>query len=656
MKYLLTISLLLSINIILSSQKLGEVSEQLLQQTEHPKDSSASAAYIIQNIEISYNFSGEKGTRIEMEYYYKIKVYHEDGESYGKFVLPFYKEGSNREKISSIKGVTSNYVNGEVVTTKLEKSDIYTEDTSENWKKTIFAMPEVRSGSVIEVKYKKTSPYIYSIPKWYFQHSIPTEESKYSIDVPSYFTLTPIPSGIHPISTESKPIQGSKHDEMNHTLSGKNIPAIKEDKYVLNIDDYRSSIKYELHSIQYPDGRNQKLSSNWKDIAIQLNESKYFGDQIDKKFKELNPIIEEANSLPSDEKLLFIYNHIRDNYTWNDRYGKNSYNGLSKFLKEKTGTSGDFNLLLQNMLQKCGIESYPLVMKSRSAGILNTYFPTLTELDYVIVYVPIEDGYLLLDASSKYSPMGELPTRAINLYGVIIKDGDAEIIEIENPNLFKVQTVSQYTYDTENNQLIGTSKRKRIGRASTKFKYDADNNKEENQETSDDSNDDDSQEDDIESFNLENTYEVTELKNYDDTYKPISLAYNEVLNTCSKKVGSNIFIDATLDFGLKKNPFEERVREFPVFFNSKIYSQTIASIEIPEGYTIESLPKSLNLTLPEKAAKFNYEANQMDNKIIIKYLFQVNKTVHASVAYEALKQLYDIMYDLSKEKLVLKEL
>jgi len=655
MKYFLSLCLFLIVSTPLTSQKIGEISERLLQQTEYPKDSSANAAYIQQSVKISYNFDSKNGTRLEMEYYYKIKVYRESGEDYGKFSLPLYRDGADKEKIYSIKGVTSNYSNGKIVKTKLEKGDIYTEDTSENWRKIIFAMPEVRSGSVIEVKYKKTSPYIYSIPKWYFQHPIPTVESNYSIDVPSYFILTPIPSGSHPISKASKALNGSQHDEMNYTLTGKDIPAIKEDKYVLNIDDYRASMKYELHSIQYPDGRSKKLSSDWKDIATQLNDSKFFGDQIDKNFKEINSIIEQANSMELDEKLLFIYNYVRDNYTWNKRYGRNSYNGLSKFIKEKNGSSGDFNLLLQNMLKKCDIESYPLVMKSRSAGILNTQFPTLTELDYVIVYVPLEVGCLLLDASSKFSPMGELPTRAINLYGVIIKKGDAEILEIENPNLYKIQTVSEYTYDPKNNQLKGTSNRKRIGTSSTKFMYDAEDSKEVNQESSTNDNEE-SQEDDIESFNLDNTYEVTELKNFNDTYKPIRLAYDEVLNTCSKKVGDNIFIDATLDFGLKKNPFNEKFREFPVFYNSKIYSQTIASIEIPEGYAIESLPKALNLILPEKAAKFNYEVIQMENKIVIKYLFQVNETVHASLAYEALKKLYDIMYDLSKEKIVLKKL
>lgn len=650
MKHILLIVTLISVTYA-QAQKLEDVTEELLGTIVHPKDSTASAAYVYQKADINYDFSGSNGTVLELEYTHRIKIYTENGESYGKFEIPFYENRSDREKVLSIKGITTNLVNGKIVETKLDKKDIYEEKTSDKWSKMVFAMPDVKSGSVIDVKYTITTPFIYSIPTWYFQHEIPTDMSIFSIDIPSYYVLTPIPSGSHPMDVQEKDYAGSKHGEVNYILTSIDVPAIKDDKYVLNKDDYRSGIKYELQSVNYPNGGYKKYSSDWNEIASNLGKADYFGDEIKNKLKDLNPIVDEANKLEPSEKVKFLYNYVRDNYSWNENYGRGSYNGLSKFVENKLGSVGDFNILLQNLLKKADVISYPLVMKSRNAGLLNTYYPTLTELDYVIVYVPTEDGYLLLDASSHLTPLGELPLRAINLYGVIIKDESAEVLEMKNPNLFKIQTVSKYTYDSDKNQLIGTSNRKRTGYASTKYRYDIENKKNESQESVDES--EDSQAEDIESFEIENTYKVTNLTNLEDSYMPIGLEYSEELNTCTKKVADKIFIDATLDFGIKKNPFEENTRDYPVFYNYTIYSQTVATIHIPEGYTIESLPKAMNLTLPDKAASFNYEAILFGDDIVIKYLFQVENPVFSPKSYEALKKLYDIMFELSQEKIVL---
>lgn len=649
MKNLLVIITFLTVTSI-NAQKLEDVTKQVLEAKYHHIDSSAAASYLYQKVDMRYDFTSRSGAKLFLDYTYRIKVYNKEGESYGRFEIPMYSNNGNRERVSGIKGKTYNLVNGKVVTTKLDKKDIYEEETSENWDKKIFALPEVKSGSVIEVNYTVTTPFIYSIPKWFFQHEIPTDKSIFELDVPGYFVLTPIPSGSHLISNEREELS-SQLGEVKYTLTAVDVPVIREDIYVLNENDYRSGIKYELESIKYPSGEVTNFSKSWNEIAINLNEANYFGREINRKLKDLNAIVEQTTAMEPLEKIEFLYNYVRDNYVWNEKYSIGSYDGLSKFVKEKNGSVGDFNILLQNLLKKAGVESYHLVMKSRYSGILNTNFPTLTDLNYVIVYVPQEEGYLLLDASSDITPLGELPLRAINFYGVIVKDNDAEVITLDNPNLYKVQTVSKYTYDLEQDRLLGNSKRKRTGYASTKYRYDMVNKNSESQESEDEDPAD--QDDDIESYDLENLYEVKELKNLDDTYKPISLTYEEQLNTCSQKIGDKVFIDATLDFGLKKNPFDEETRDYPVFYNYAIYSQSVVTIALPEGYVIESLPEPLNLVLQGQAARFTYSAKQMGDDIVINYLFKVDEQFFSAQDYEALKRLYDMMSDLSQEKLVL---
>ena len=634
------------------AKKLGDVPIELLEATAHKLDSSAHASYYKKNVKVFYNFNKPRRFTLDSEYHYIIKVYDEEGLTYADFEIPCYRENSMKEEVSGIKAVAVNLVNGKVVKTKLSKKDIFKEKTSDKWTTVKFAIPNVKAGTVIEVKYTFSTPYVRVIPKWYFQNYIPTDQSIYSIDVPSYFTLTPVPTGAVPLQMDKKAKNGSRHGEVNYKIVGNNVPAIKEDKYVLNENDYRSGIKYEIMSTQFPNSTIEYYSKDWPEIAKGLLEAKYYGKQLNKNFKELKPIIMEAQKLPAEQQVQFLYDHVRTNYAWNDNYGLGSYEGLKDVFKTKSGSVGDLNLLLLNLLRQCDIPSYGLAMSARSRGLLNTNFPSLSSLNYLIVYVPQGTEYKLLDASSKWSPMGQLPIRATNINGLLIDEVDSRVLELDYDNRFLIQTVSEYTLDLENNKLIGSSQRKRSHYAATNYRIDLEEKTDENNQESE-NNDAEGQDDDIESYDLENTYKVTEAKNIDNIYEPIGLKYTEELNTVMKQVGEKIFLNATLDFGVKKNPFEEDTRQHPIFYNYKIQSQSVASIEIPEGYYVESTPKDVRVTLPNKRGSFHYSVSVKGKKLGINYKFKIDETMIYPDDYAALKGIYRILTDTHNEKIIL---
>lgn len=652
--FIFIILLSLTQNVIADDKKFGDIPEELLKATVHPLDSAAHASYYQKNVKVYYNFNVPNKLTLESEYHYIIKIYSEEGEDYANFEIPFYqKSSSNKEKVSDIKAVAVNIENGKIVKTKLSKKDIYKEKTSENWQVTKFAVPNVKAGTVIEVKYTFTTPYIRTIPKWYFQNYIPTDESIYRIKVPEYFVLTPVPTGAVQLDMQQDRISTSRHGEVEYVITGRDIPCIKEDKYVLNENDYRSGIKYEIQSTRFPNGQVENYAQNWSQIAMDLMKAKYFGDQINKKIKELKPVVAEAESLERMDKIKYFYDHVRTNYTWNEKYGLGSYDGLKDVVKNKSGSAGDLNILLLNLLKAGGIESNGFAISSRSNGIINTNYPALSSLDYLLVHVKTDTDFILMDASSKFSPIGELPVRATNINGILIDKTGAKVVELDYDNNFKVQTLSQYTVDLENNKLIGTSQRKRTGYAATNFRIKAEEQKadEENQESEEDY-DEEGQDEDIESYDLENSYDVTELKNFEDIYEPIGIEYSEELNTVMKQVGDKVFLNATLDFGIKKNPFEEDQRSFPVFYNYKIHSQSIAAVEVPEGYYVEQLPKTVRATLPNKMGTFSYDTSVKTNKVNINYKFKINETVILPQDYPALKKIYDMVIATYNEKII----
>ena len=633
------------------AQKAKDISMDLLKQTVHPTDSAAVAAYDYQKVEISYEFTNK--ILLTMKYRFRLKVYAEGGEKYAEFQIPTYHSNGDKERVIEVKGITANIVNGQRHVIKLDKNQIFKEETSDNYTTVKFAMPMVKPGSVIDVSYQVSSPFIYTIPKWYFQHEIPTHESVYKIHVPNYFTLTPIPSGTFPISREEQNNINLGRSMKHVTLTGKDIPALEEDDYVLNDNDYRSGIKYELLSVNIPGELPQNFSKDWNSIAKNLDDDVYFGRQLNKKYKELDQFVETLGDKSMDEKTSEIYHYVQSNFSWNESYGIGSYDGLKKVMQTRSGNIGEINLILVYMLRKAHVPVNPYVSKSRRRGLLNLLFPSLSELNYTMAAIPQENGeHLLLDASCKHNSIGQLPVRALNINGLILQGTEATPYYPPNPNLYKIQTVSKYELDLENSVINGNSKRKRSNYASYKYRLDMEqSNKNEDEQSSNTKAD--NQESDIESFDIENTYSVTELTGLEDINEHIMINFDEKLVTCMKKVGDIHFIDATLDFGLDRNPFEEDEREFPVFYNSRVDSKTIASFQLPEGYVIEEKPDNLNIALPNGMGRFSYEVKSQGSNVIIYYILKINDDIILPQDYPGLKTFYDMIHDLSKEKIVI---
>ena len=650
MKTQLLLAIFVSCFLTVFAQKAKDIPMDLLKQTVHPTDSSAVAAYDYQKVEVSYNL--QNGITLNMHYRYRLKIYAEGGEKYAEFRIPTYHEGGDRERVTNIKGLTANINNGMPEIVKLDKKQIFKEETSDNVTTIKFAMPKVKPGSVIDVSYEVSSPYIYTIDKWYFQHDIPTHESIYEIDVPEYFSLTPIPSGAFPLTRDKNTHQFVGYTVTTTTLTANDIPALEEDDYVLNDNDYRSGIKYELYSIHIPGQFTRDYSKDWNSIAINLTKADYFGKQLNKKHKGLYQFVATLEGKSIDEKTAEIYHFVQTTFSWNENYGIGSYDGFKKAIQNKSGNIGDINLILIYMLRKANVPVNPYVSKSRYRGLLNMNYPSLSELNYTMAAIPQQDGeHLLLDASCKYNPIGQLPVRAININGLVLQDNKAVPYYPSNPNLFKTQTVSKYEIDLDNTTISGSSKRKRSNYASYKYRMDMErSNKNEDEQSSSKA---DNQESDIESFDIENTYSVTELTGLEDINEPVMINFDEQLVTCMKKVGDTHFIDATLDFGLERNPFEEDQRQYPVFYNSRIDSKTIASFQLPEGYVLEEKPDNLNIALPNGMGRFSYEVKSQGSNVIIYYILKINDDIILPQDYPGLKTFYDMIHDLSKEKIVI---
>ncbi len=665
---LITLFILVLSHITLHSQEfeyeLGEVTKEELAQESHPIDKDAPAAILFSKAETYMFYSERDGFELVTEVDMKIKIYNKDGYSWANKAINFYDPGSEREEVNVSKAYTYNLEDGKVKRTKLKSEGEFTEEVNKYWKQKKIVMPEVKEGSIIEYRYTITSPHISTFPEWRFQEGIPVNHSKYVTKIPEYFTYTPNFRGYHmPKVTQDKVSRSisitsksrsegyvtqttfstGKIDYMEAitTYEFENLPAMKSEAFVNNIDNYTASIEHEITMMKYPNSPMKSFSATWEDVAKSIYDKDSFGDEL----KKTGYFEEDINALLSGlkapgEKMNAIYYYVRDKMNWNEYYGYSCQEGVKKAYRDKVGNIADINLMLTAMLRYAGLEANPVLVTSRSNKI--ALFPNRDAFNYVIVAVQSGDKTILLDATSKSAMPDILPFRAINWLGRLIKKGGAsnEVAllpttpSVESTSLMATLDVDgklkgelrdqyfDYNAYSFRENYVGLSEQSRIERLEKRYKG--------------------------------MTVEKYEIANAKDFEKPVTEQY-EFVHTSGNIdiIGDKMYISPMLFLTQSENPFKQEKREYPIDFIFPRQERYMISIALPEGYTVESVPQAISIVMEQNIGSFNYNVIVANNRIMLRAMTELNYASIPQDYYPTIKDFFQKMIEKQNEKIII---
>jgi len=378
----------LSIQTFAQEIEFREVSKEELKQRKSAIDTAAGAEILYYNKEVYYDVSFTS-VHLITEVHKRIKFYNNRPEdlAYATEKLYLYVE-DEPEEVSKIRAYTYNLVGGEVEETKLDRKQIFDKELSRRFNEVSFTMPKVNKGSVIDIYYKLRSPYFFNIEELKFQFDIPAEKITATISTPEEFIFKVIPKGnVLPTSSlETKMDQRLGSIANIYNFSAQDIPALKEELLVDNIENYRGGILFELMSTKDSYGNIKSFSKSWGDVAKSIAYSNDYEDEIKKTniFEDdIDALIANTDQKQSLELAKKIFKHSKSNLKWNDEKSKYFDKGIRKAYKEKSGNSADINLSLVAMLRYAGFNATPVVISTRDN--LKPIFPTLDRLNYVIV-------------------------------------------------------------------------------------------------------------------------------------------------------------------------------------------------------------------------------------------------------------------------------
>jgi hypothetical protein len=644
--------------------KFGKVSPEDFKQSLPPFDTGAHAIILgdVGYSRVVPNNDGGFGYEFER----KIRVYIVDknGIDAGKFEIPLYASSSNdmKEEIRRFNGVTYNLENGNIVETKLENNQVFTEKITKNRSDKKFSMPALREGSIFELSYMLKSDYIFSFREWEFQNEYPTLWSEYEVEIPEYFDYVYLTQGYHKYHLNTNKdvsrtyrINGGRTEFIGGTrndivLTGlaklkrwvmKDIPALKSESFITTLENYRSKIEFQLSSIRFPNMAPQLVMENWQKVTSDLMKSESFGQAMERVDGSLEDLIKPHVAGISDptEKAKRIYEYFRDNFTWNGYTGIYASGNLKNVIKTKTGSIGDINLMLIAALKSFGYTAYPIILSTRSRGYTHELYPLMDRFNYVVCAVLIGDSDYLLDASDPDLGFGHLPNRCYNGHARVLMQDPLPISLAADSILERKVTLATLVASPQD---VKGSIQSSMGYFSSTYYRSLVREKGEDAvfnsiKTSFGSE-----------YEITNTH-IDSLKKKD---LPIKITYDFQTKNEEADV---LYIDPVLDPFSKENPFQSPQRFYPVEMPYRIDETYLLNFEIPEGYKVDEMPKSAKVGLNDGDGYFEYLVSTEPGRIQLRTRVVLAKAYFTPEEYESLREFFGYVIKKQAEQIVLKK-
>lgn len=628
--------------------KFGKVSKEEVKEKFHPLDSTAEAAYLYKKRRTYYDFVPNQGFQLVTEFHERIKIYTKEGFDMATKSIPYYNpETGESEVVTSIKGYTFNLEGNKVEREKLSSKSIFKETLSKFRSIKKITMPNIKEGSVVELRYKIISPYYQSIEDLQFQYHIPVKKLEYQIEIPEYFIYNKKSKGYYGVKLISEAKSGRIGDtdfRVNVSrFEEENIPALKNDEpFVTSISNYRSGLKFELAQTNFISigGDFKTYSNTWENVSNQIYKTSSFGSELNKSsyYKDDLEQILVTNKTEVD-KLVAIFQFVKSRVKWNNYYGIYSDNGVRKAYKERVGNVADINLMLTSMLRSAGLNADPVLVSTRSNGV--PLFPTIDGFNYVIASVDLSTGgYVLLDATEPYSSPNILPRRVLNWNGrKVTKDGNSSWVKLTSSKPATEEN-SLIVSISDDFKVEGIARTKFINLSALTYRKNHNHLTEESV---------------ITTLEEKNKMEIEDFKiMYENLIgKPVVRNVKFSSEDLLESINGKIYLEPMLFLSQHNNPFKLEERKFPVDFTSPWKVKNVVSIKIPEGYKVESLPESLAIGLPESLGVFKYQISESNGKINTICVLQFNSSIIAPNYYAALKEFYGQLVKKESEKVVL---
>ena len=609
-----------------------------LKQCDFDKDADAVVLLDKANANYTQSYSLRTERRI------RLKILKERGIERGNIRIRYYS-GDDFEIIS---GVDATVVNvdkqGTETRNTLERKSVFTKKLNKYFSEISFALPNVKVGSLIEYKYVSEMKHYGGLREWIFQSDMPVLLSSY------YLVLLPNTEFAYSVYKVSElPIKVTP-DKSNGAIAfemGK-IAGLRQEAYMGSAHDYLQRVKFQFagnNEVQNNGYGNTvtnrtNYTNTWKQLAKELSDDGDFGGQINKNLSGAE-LLQQGWATKTDPflKMKTIHNYVKSTFNWDYVYSKYATEGLKNSWEKKSGTSGDINLTLINLLKSSGLAVQPLLVSERDNGKIDTSYPFMDQFNKVVAYVTIGNKHYILDGTDRQTPSEIVPFDLLNTIGFVVDKKNSGLVKITD-EARKNTCLIQVTGDVNNFgqvKLDATVDDFDYAKIESKEKWER-NKKSYEREF-------------FEPYKLPvpDTFVVAGLD-----ADSLPMHHDTKVSYTMSKTGDYYLLNYNLFTGFNKNPFINEHRFTDINFGCPQHSVFSGTFNLPNNLTPETLPKNLKMITADESMLMVREVKQTGNTMKIDVRISIKKTEFTAEDYPDVQSFYKQMIDLLNEPIVLK--
>jgi hypothetical protein len=576
----------------------------------------------------------------------RIKIFNANATDLANIRLP-YLSRDKYENILFIEAQTIRLENDQVVITKVDPKLIYTEVTDKNSKALVFTFPEVKPGCIIEYRYKFKTESPNNFPTWFFQSDIPIRYSELAVTISKELDYNLLKNGKQQFVKDTSEIVTIKKNK-----TGQRYYWAKANVHSFTIEPYMASgnlnlqyLRFQLHAIT-AHGRTEQGTDTWMKIIGALMRDPDFYEQLDQNLSKQDTIIEHADKLPSAEaKISYLFDLVKRQIKWNEMDGVFPRDGVKKAWSQKIGNATEINLILYNLLVKCNILTYPLLVSTPENGALSNDLASFSQVNKVALLVPVDSTRLyILDASNKYNVYNELPGDMLNTRGLHVFPRNpfaSKFVELKNnkPATHALSVDAEIKPDgtvTGRANISGNS----YIRAEFHQLYDIFGQKKFEESMS----------------GGVNNIKITKLDL--ENLATDSLPLVQKINFSMDSPGSDetyIYFNPNIFTPLETNPFTNAERFSDIDLGYLSVFVINGHYKLPAGYKIDVMPKSGRISMEDKGIIFSKIQEEKNGYLDMNCTINFKRSAYTVDEYIGLREFYKTMFDMLNTPVVLKK-
>ena len=557
-------------------------------------------------------------------FYYRIKILKESGRSLANVEIPV--PSYLGVKLQDLQARTIQ-PNGKIVDftgTPFER--VVLKGRGFKFLAETFTLPDVSVGSILEYKYKLKGKDEYAIDReWLIEQNLFTLREHFWFGFPEFWFAKFVASP----GVTTMP----RHEKGTYELEVSNIPAFEREEQMPPEHQYRQNIRFLY-------GSGGTLG-NW------LPEAKPMNDAVDRYVSPRTEVRDAAaeavgkETVPEQQlrKLYARAQQVR-NLTYERERSKaeekkeqlKDNKNAADVLKHGYGNRDDINFLFVAMARASGFDASIILVASRAQRLFDRNWPVLPQMNSRIAAVKLNGRDVYLDPGTKFCPYGLLRWIYTSTPALRLRGGGADNFFTPEPlpGSFMINRTSDLVLDETGSLQGDLIVEYRTGEA-LEHRLDA-------LET-DESGRTKQLEEELKPWLPDNA--VVKLRSAEgwESEGPLTASFNIQVPGFATVSGKRILVPACL-FTARYASFNSATRKYPIYFPYPFSEVDRATIRVPVGYVVESVPPPQNVAPTPPFASYQSSSQVTGQEVTFQRSFEVRRVVLTPSDYSVVKEFF----------------